>query len=114
MAIGFEVVFLTAGEDVVKGLAILYNGIDGGREITVWGFGSQSTSHTISASHLSPEYEPLVSGPCDSEQVEDADAAFKKRLSEDSLFKELDIVIDRGWRVLGCDMGLPDGMVTKW
>jgi len=73
MAIGFEVVFLTAGEDVVKGLAILYNGIDGRREITVWGFGSQSTSHTISASHLSsPEYEPL-----DSEQVEDADAAFE-------------------------------------
>jgi len=40
MAIGFEMVFLTAGEDVVKGLAILYNGIDGRRVITVWGFGS--------------------------------------------------------------------------
>jgi len=51
---------------------------------------------------MSPEFEPLLSGLWDNEQVEDANNAFK-RLGEDSLFEELEIRVNPGW-LLGNNM----------
>jgi len=50
----FDMVFLTAGDYDFEGLAILYKGV--GKRVTVWGFGSESTSHTISASQFGPSF----------------------------------------------------------
>jgi hypothetical protein len=42
----FYFLYLTSGEDDYRGMAIVYKGVKGDR-VTVWGFESQSMSHTI-------------------------------------------------------------------